>query len=208
MADWYIPPLAKVFPSVRWYTRSDDVWLTFDDGPHADATPSVLEVLRQEGVRATFFVLGSRAERYPELIRSIRDAGHVIGSHGYDHQPVWSMERHELTGHLRRANEAIVAADAHRPSLYRPTYGRFRGRTVRVARDLGLETVLFGVNSWDFAAGELPKIVDRTVRRTRSGDILLFHDNDATAPFVATAVREVVTRLRAAGITFGIPGPS
>ncbi len=206
MADWFIPPLSRLFPSVRWYTRSRDVWLTFDDGPHPAATPSVLDVLRQEGVSATFFLLGSRGEQFPELVRLIRDAGHVIGSHGYDHQPVWSMDRHELADHLRRANDALIAAGAPRPSFYRPTYGRFRTRTVRVAGSLGLETMLFGVNSWDFAAAGVSKIVGRTVRRTKPGDILLFHDNDATAPFIATAVREVVGRLRDAGLTFGTPG--
>jgi peptidoglycan/xylan/chitin deacetylase (PgdA/CDA1 family) len=207
MADWYISPVSTLFPSVRWSTGSQEVWLTFDDGPHPVATDAVLEVLRDETTPAVFFLLGHRAERHPDIVRSIRDAGHVIGSHGHDHQPVWSMGRKELSENLRRANDALIAAGAPKPRLYRPTYGRFRPDTLRVVRDSGLDMVMFSVNSWDFSEAGSTRVIERTVRRTRAGDILLFHDNAATASSIASAVREVIKRLRAAGMKFGIPGP-
>ena len=205
MADWFTRPLAALFPSVRWFAVTGEVWLTFDDGPHPTATAALLDVLRQEDVRATFFLLGERVERHPSVVRAIHDAGHVIGNHGYDHQPVWSMGGRELGESLCRTNDAVVAAKAPLPKLYRPTYGRFHPGTVRVARHAGLEMMMFGVNSWDFAGGETSVIVDRVTKRSVSGDILLFHDNDATNAFIATVVRDVIRHLRAEGLAFGTP---
>jgi peptidoglycan/xylan/chitin deacetylase (PgdA/CDA1 family) len=205
MADPYIPLVAPWFPSVLWKTGSDDVWLTFDDGPHPAATPGVLEALRQSRTFGTFFLLGANAARHPELVRKIREDGHVIGSHGDVHEPVWFRPRNLVAERLRRASDAIELAGGGRPTLFRPPYGRLDPSTPVHARVVGLATVMFTVNSWDFGAGPASSIVSRVLRRTRPGDIILLHDNDRTAPFAGELVSEIIRRVRESGLTFGKP---
>lgn len=205
MADPYIPLVAPWFPSVRWRTGSADVWLTFDDGPHAVATPAVLDVLRREQVNAAFFLLGAHAGRHAELVKRIREEGHVIGNHADMHEPIWFRSRRTVVGRLRRASDAIEQAGGGRPALFRPPYGRLDPSTPVHARAAGLATVMFTVNSWDFGAGSVSSIVARVLRRTRPGDIILLHDNDRTAPFAGELVSEIIQRGRESGLTFGKP---
>lgn len=205
MADWFIPPLALLVPSVRWYTGSSDVWLTFDDGPHPVATPAVLKVLREEKAKACFFLLGRHVGQHPTLVRRIRDEGHGVANHSFSHQPLWFRGKEAVARELMRTNDAIAAAGGGTPTLFRPPFGRFGPGTPRVARAAGMETVLFGVNSWDFAGGAAMTIVNRVVRRTRPGDILLFHDNIRTTEFIGSVVRDVIRRLRDRGMA--IDGP-
>jgi peptidoglycan/xylan/chitin deacetylase (PgdA/CDA1 family) len=205
VADPYIPLVAPWFPSVRWRTGSDDVWLTFDDGPHPIATPGVLDALRQAQAGGTFFLLGANAARHPELVRKIREHGHVIGNHADVHDPVWFRSRKTVTERLRRASDAIEQAGGERPALFRPPYGRLDPSTPVHARAAGLATVMFTVNSWDFGADPVSSIVARVLRRTCPGDIILLHDNDRTAPFAGELVSEIIRRVRESGLTFGKP---
>ncbi|MEX0602890.1 MAG: polysaccharide deacetylase family protein, partial [Bacteroidota bacterium] len=86
MRFFSLTPLQVLFPSVVWSTSSSALHLTFDDGPHPVATPRLLQVLRDRGVQATFFLCGEAANNHPRLVREIHADGHVIGSHGYDHR--------------------------------------------------------------------------------------------------------------------------
>ncbi len=205
VADWYIPIVAPFFPSVRWNSGGSDVWLSFDDGPHRIATPAVLDSLQQERVSAMFFLLGQNAELYPDLVRRIHDDGHVVGNHGDEHRPVWFRARKTIISRLRRASAAIEQAGGGRPVTFRPPYGRLDPSTPVAARGAGLTTTMFSVNSWDFSGGDVASIVDRVLRRTRPGDIILLHDNDRTSTFAGQLVTDLIRRGRNAGLTFGKP---
>jgi peptidoglycan/xylan/chitin deacetylase (PgdA/CDA1 family) len=181
------------------------VWLSFDDGPHPVATPAVLEVLKQERVHAVFFLLGSQAVRHPEIVRRIRDEGHVIGSHSDEHRAVWFRPRAEVVNRLRVASESIERSGGGRPSLFRPPYGRLDPSTPVHARAAGLTTMMFTVNSWDFAGGPVASTAERVMQRTKPGDIILLHDNDRTSAFAGDLVCEIVRRGRQAGLIFGRP---
>ena len=205
MADWYIPIVATFFPSVRWNSGSSDIWLTFDDGPHPIATPAVLDSLQREGVNAMFFLLGQNAELHPDVVRRIRDEGHVIGIHADEHRPVWFRARKTIVSRLRRASDSIELAGGGRPATFRPPYGKLDPSTPVAARGAGLTTTMFSVNSWDFSGGAVASIVDRVLRRTRPGDIILLHDNDHTSTFAGQLVTDLIRRGRNAGLTFGKP---
>lgn len=97
--------------------------LTFDDGPDRKYTPMVLDILSQYGVTATFFVVGTQAERYPEVLARIRDEGHEIGSHGYAHADMGKMTAADIAEDLRLADEALREAAGIVPALFRPPYG-------------------------------------------------------------------------------------
>ena len=99
------------------------VSLTFDDGPNAQATPAILDVLRQEGVLATFFVLGRHAERWPALVRRVADEGHQLGNHGYWHRKLHRRTPAYVRDDLQRGTDAIERAAGVRPRFFRAPHG-------------------------------------------------------------------------------------
>lgn len=173
---------ALVAPRSQWLCRtlvsgdpqSPAVCLTFDDGP-GDSTPLILDTLKRLGVRATFFLLGENVERHPELARRIVEEGHEIGNHSFSHPYFcWKMPG-RILWEVRRAQEVIEAATGRRPTLFRPPYGiRWFGLSSILAR-LRLSAVMWSVSSvdWRFPA---PRIVQRVIRKTRAGSIVLLHD--------------------------------
>lgn len=180
MAEWFTRPLSLLFPSVMWYGSGVDVHVTFDDGPHPRATPIILSILRQRGIKATFFLIGPHVDRYPDLAARILEEGHTVANHTFSHRPVWLRESGEVRTEIRRCSESMAKAGLPSPTLFRPPYGRLDPATTLHAQAEGCRTVMFGVNTWDFSRPAPSHIVERTLRLTRPGDILVFHDNDST----------------------------
>jgi len=156
------------------------VALTFDDGPHADGTPAVLEVLAARGARATFFLVGEQVEQRPQVARAILEAGHEIGLHGYRHTLLLRRRVRALADDLDRAAASIADATGVVPTLYRPPYGIFSSGGLRLVRELGLTPVLWSAWGRDWERTARPeRIARRVTRRLSAGDVLLLHDSDA-----------------------------
>lgn len=183
------------------------VALTFDDGPNPDATPVILDALGARGVKATFFVLGRHAERWPELVRRAASEGHTIGNHGYYHRKLHFKSPRYVRDDLTRGTRLIEQAGGGRPALFRAPHG-FRSPWVNaIARSLGQRTVGWSLGVWDSDRPGVETIVDRTVSGARPGSILLLHDGDGYDPSgdrmqTARAVPRIVDRLLAQGYRF------
>ena len=153
---------------------SGKIALTFDDGP-GEATPLVLDMLQQAGIRATFFLCGQNVERYPETARRIAKEGHEIGNHTYSHPRLLWRSPGKIAWEIERAQKIIAHRTGRQPTLFRPPYGlRWFGLFPILARN-GLTAVMWSVNSFDW---KLPveQIVQRVLRGVRPGAIVLFHD--------------------------------
>ena len=154
------------------------VALTFDDGPNPDATPRVLDALAARGVKATFFILGRHAERWPDLVRRVANEGHAVGNHGYYHRKLHFKSPAYVRRDLELGTQAIVAAGGVRPRLFRAPHG-FRSPWVTpIARSLGQRTVGWSLGVWDSDRPGVDAIVARTLEGTRPGSIPLLHDGD------------------------------
>jgi peptidoglycan/xylan/chitin deacetylase (PgdA/CDA1 family) len=181
--------------------------LTFDDGPNPDATPAILDALAARGVKATFFVLGRHAERWPELVRRAAAEGHAIGNHGYYHRKLQFKSPRYVRDDLTRGTRAIERAGGVHPALFRAPHG-FRSPWVSaIARSLGQRTVGWSLGVWDSDRPGVEAIVDRTVGGARPGSILLLHDGDGYDPAgdrlqTARAVPRIVDRLLEQGYRF------
>lgn len=182
--------------------------LTFDDGPSAETTPVVLEMLRTRKVKATFFVLGRHAEKHPEIVAAIRADGHEIASHGYDHALLTFAKSDDVTCTLARAETAISDASGSAPSqLFRAPHG-FRNPFVhRAAEGRGYRVVGWTKGVWDTAKPGADKIVSRSVAGFRPGAILLLHDGDGSGhgddrSQTAEAVPQIVDAAHDAGYQF------
>ena len=154
------------------------VALTFDDGPNPKATPLILDALNARNVKATFFVLGRHADRWPELVQRLVAEGHAIGNHGWHHRKLHIRGPGYVRRDLTMGTESIERASGVRPRLFRAPHG-FRSPWVSsIASSLGQRTVGWSRGVWDSAKPGVEKIVRRTVDGTRPGRIMLLHDGD------------------------------
>ncbi len=171
---------ASATPRFVWRGPTDgcSVCLTFDDGPHPDVTPMLLDVLGATGSRATFFLLGERAATWPDLVARIRAAGHGIGSHGYRHRRVWWGAVPELGEDLSRT-EAALGEPMPAPRLFRPPYGMLVPNWYRAARLGGYTCVGWNVNSRDWLTRDAQPVYKRLARKARPGALVLLHECNA-----------------------------
>jgi peptidoglycan/xylan/chitin deacetylase (PgdA/CDA1 family) len=153
------------------------VALTFDDGPHPEATPRVLDALGRAGARATFFVVGAHAARWPELVRRIDAEGHLLGNHSWEHRISGSWQ---LGGYwaasIARTQHLVEELTGRRPLWFRPPFAVKTWHLCRAARRLGQTIVTFDRRALDGRATRPEKIVARLVPRAAAGDILALHD--------------------------------
>jgi len=194
VASVMIPGLATYAPIVCWADPGrEQVALTFDDGPSPTSTPKLLAELARHQARATFFVLGAKAERFPDILRAIHAAGHEIGLHGQEHDRLLSL-RHprRIIADLERA-QAIVTATTGQPArLFRPPVGHVSPRTAAAARRLGLTLVGWSIRARDGRAGaRADHVARRVISRLRPGAIVLLHDASEREEFEPASVAAI-----------------
>ncbi len=172
----------RVMPRLSGRGRPDHVALTFDDGPDPLSTPLFLRLLADRGVHATFFLLGSEAQRSPGLVGEIAAAGHEIAIHGWLHRPLVLRGPRATYDDFARARDLVADLTGRRPRLFRPPYGVMSTAAHLAARRLGLTPVLW--TSWgeDWTARATPESVHRTVTADlNGGGTVLLHDSDCTS---------------------------
>lgn len=153
------------------------VALTFDDGPHPENTPRLLDLLGERGARATFFVIGDRAEAHPEIVRRILDEGHELGNHTQTHPMLPPLSDGDLREELARCGEAIERAAGVPPKVMRPPYGALtRAQRDTIRAEFGYETILWSVDPLDWKCPGAGIVAERILDRTNPGSIILAHD--------------------------------
>ena len=152
--------------------------LTYDDGPNDPYTWQLLEVLQRHEVRATFFLIGRFVEQRPDIARALVSAGHAIGSHTWDHPNLIFASSVETRRQLQRTQQAIIDATGVTPTLFRPPFGGRRPASLRIARSVGLQPVMWNVTCYDWKAKSADEIVAHAERQIRGGDVILLHDGE------------------------------
>jgi len=152
--------------------------LTYDDGPNDPYTWRMMEVLERHGVKATFFLLGRFVQQRPEIARALVAAGHAIGSHTWDHPNLIFASTAEVRRQLQQTQQAILDATGVDVHLFRPPFGGRRPASLRAARALGLQTVMWNVTCQDWKAKSAGEIVTRAERQIRGGNVILLHDGE------------------------------
>lgn len=185
---WYFKRIPSFtfhfFPEAIWLTESG-ICLTFDDGPFPESTPFILNTLKKHQAKAMFFISGQQAELYPELVQSIADEGHIIGSHGYAHLNGWYSKNDIYI-------KDVLKGHAYSPTVFfRPPYGKITPQQyVALKQQIeGLKTVMFSFMPGDFD----PNIAPETFRKillnnTRERDIIVLHDHPKALPRLKQAL--------------------
>jgi peptidoglycan/xylan/chitin deacetylase (PgdA/CDA1 family) len=182
-----------------------EVALTFDDGPHPTSTRQVLAALAAAGAPATFFVLGAKAEKAPEVLREILAAGHELGVHGDTHDRRLSLRHPDaIAASLERVLTAVASATGARPRLFRPPIGHTSPRTAVAARRLGLTLVGWSVRTRDGRASTTAaQATQRVLAGLRPGAIILMHDaaeHDDREPVAPTALPAILDEIARRGL--------
>lgn len=152
--------------------------LTYDDGPNDPWTFRLLEVLDRHQVKATFFLIGRFVEQRPDIARSVVAAGHAIGNHTWDHPNLIFRSAGEARRQLERTQRSIFDATGIETKLFRPPFGGRRPASLRVARSLGLQTIMWNVACSDWKAGSADEIFGHAQRQIRGGNVVLLHDGE------------------------------
>ena len=181
-------------------TRTDHkvVALTFDHSWGNKYTPSILDTLKSNNVRATFFIMGPWAKKYPEVARRMVADGHEIGSHGFRHENYADRSADWVREDIRTAQAQIKEVTGVEPNLIRPPNGSYSRQSLQVAGELGCRTIIWNVDSLDWKNPGREVIVDRVIKRLKPGAIILMHASD-TPTQTAAALPEILERIRQAG---------
>ncbi len=220
-AWWCSPALAPVAPPVaralrlpRRHSDPGGVAVTFDDGPHAEGTPAVLETLRDAGATATFFLVGEQVELNPALSAEIAAAGHTVAVHAHRHRNALRLTPRAFESDLERVIAAIAEATGSVPEIHRAPYGIYSPLALAAVRRRGLRPLLWSRWAHDWrGSATAQSIASEVTEDLRGGDVLLLHDADhysARESWRATAgaLPEVLRRIEAAGLTpTGLKGP-
>lgn len=155
------------------------VSLTFDDGPSPRYTPAILDILKDKGVKATFFVTGKQVLKHSQIARRIVQEGHDIGNHTYAHRELSPSTRRIVLSQVRKAERAIKTVTGANPHLFRPPRGIYSNAVRKLLLEEGYQIILWTVSTVDWRGVSAKTIVRRVNRYARNGSIILFHDNSS-----------------------------
>ncbi len=186
-----------LFKKLVWrIVNTKKVFLTFDDGPVPEATPWVLDLLREADVKATFFCVGENVSRYPDIYQRIIDEGHSIGNHTYNHLNAWKTDKKTYLSNVNKAKSVIDSR------LFRPPYGKL---SPSLSKELEED---YDIIMWDVLSGDFDlnisakKCLDNVKRNVKEGSIIVFHDSVKTIDKLKYVLPEVIKSCKAQGMEF------
>ncbi len=189
-----------------WEVRSDQkvIAMTFDDGPDPVKTALILDVLKEYEAKATFFVIGKNAEKYPDVVRREAEEGHEVANHTYTHLMRQPPQVDKLIREVKRSQAVLTGITGIKPVLFRPPGGIYNERMLQAMKQEGMMTILW---SWhqdtrDWARPGTSAIVNKVMRNVRSGDIILFHDRVEHSMQTIEALKQILPSLKKQGYRF------
>jgi len=169
--------LYNLFPSLVWDVKTSDreIYLTFDDGPHPEITPKVLNILSQYQARASFFCVGENVKKYPGVFNTIKNENHTVGNHTFNHLNGWKVNNQQYFDNIEKCNQRVYSP------LFRPPYGKITPKQIKVVKKNYL-IVMWSALSYDFNKNISPyECLSIAKKNTRSGTIIVFHDSEKAA---------------------------
>ena len=195
----YFNNTVRKLPIYSVGTEEKKISISFDCAWGVDYTDTLLDVLKRENVRATFFMVEFWTEKYPEYVKKISDNGNEIGTHSATHPYMSKLGESEIRKELTTSSEAIEKITGKKVELFRPPYGDYDDLLIETATDMGLYTIQWDVDSLDWKDLSASDIAMRIVSRTREGSIILCHNN---GKHTAEALPIVLDTLKNKGFTF------
>jgi peptidoglycan-N-acetylglucosamine deacetylase len=185
------------------------VALTFDDGPDPVFTPKLLDLLREKDVKATFFVIGKRADQHPEIVRRAWAEGHLVGNHTWSHYPLFCfLMPRRLRAEIERGTASVHRSCGSRPRLFRSPVGLRHPLLAPYLENAGLEYISWSIRTFDTFTSNSSVLAGRILDRVAGGDIILLHDRlPRGTDTMLQALPRVIDELRERGFEFVLAGP-
>jgi len=178
--------------------KPDQIALSFDDGPHPTLTDEILDILKEHGVKATFFMIGENAAANPEIVKRVIAEGHEIGNHTYTHRKASELTEAQLRQEIEKTGALFKEQFSYTPVLFRPPAGELAANTVETVHSLGCTCVLWAwrVDTRDWASPPVKQVVNTVKNNVRGGDIVLFHDYIHAKSPTPAALKELLPYLK------------
>ncbi|HJV47429.1 MAG TPA: polysaccharide deacetylase family protein [Bacillota bacterium] len=151
------------------------VALTFDDGPDVTYTNEILNILKDKGLKATFFIVGQRAEAHPEMVRRILSEGHAIGNHTWDHPKMTKLSDEQIREEINKTNNILSTIAGYTPAIFRPPYGLADQRVIQDIAIMNMNVIDWSVDTRDWAGTPPATIMDYVKKEMKPGGIILEH---------------------------------
>lgn len=188
--------------NVRTKAVKGTVALTFDDGPSPIYTPQVLDILKKNNIKATFFVMGWSAKKYPQLIHRMLAEGHAVANHTMSHKMLTKLSANRLRYEVVQSRNNIAAVVGSPPVCLRPPYGASNSRVREFIRSQDMIPVSMGFNSFDYENRGTQKLINWVVKNAHSGQVILLHDGYKGRAQTVKALPEIIAGIRKKGLGF------
>ena len=175
------------------------VSISFDAAWGNEQTQTLLDILCEKNVKATFFLVGFWAEKYPQSVKAIHEAGHDVGNHSDTHPHLPKLEKDKITSQIDDCNKKIEAAGAPRPTLFRPPYGDYNNTVVESTNELNMHCIQWDVDSLDWKDPSADEMVKRIKNKIKPGSIILMHNGAKNTP---EALPKIIDAIRDEGYEF------
>ncbi len=191
-----VSPGERLVPIYYVETNEKKVAFSFDASWGAERTEKILDILKENEIKTTFFLTGFWIEAYPEYVRLIAAEEHEIGNHTLTHPHLNSLSGEEIRAEIKRVEQMIEKVSGQKTSLFRPPFGEYNNEVIEAASGLGYRTIQWSVDSLDWQNLTCDEIVERVTSRAHKGAIILFHNNGL---YTADALPEIIASLRKKG---------
>lgn len=198
-------PPVRSEPILRMTGRGRTMMLTFDDGPHPEYTPRILDTLAKYEVRATFFVCGEMADYNRDLLTRMADEGHVVGNHTWSHPLLTKLSRRRVRSEMERTSEVVERACGEAPRWFRAPYGAWNRAAFQLGAELGMEPLAWTVDTLDWTTPGTGTIVDRVEEGAAPGVVVLSHDAGGDRSQSVRALRRYLPELLDSGYHLTVP---
>ncbi len=199
VASVFLNSKTKKLPIYCVDSTSKQISISFDASWGADKTESILKILDEFDVKATFFLVGMWVDKYPEQTKMIYDSGNEIGTHSNSHPDMTRLSKEQMQLELTTSIEKIEKITNSKVSLFRAPYGAYNDNLIEVATDLGLQTIQWNVDSLDWKSISTEQVCSNIIKKVSSGSIILCHNN---ADHVLDYLPSVLTNLKSRGYEF------
>ena len=199
--------IKKLFSGFVWDIpgKTKTVYLTFDDGPIPEATPWVLDILKQHNIKATFFCIGDNIHKHPDTFKQVIKAGHTIGNHTFNHLNGWNTDNETYIANFEKCEATIQEEYNGEAKLFRPPYGKIKSAQAAVLRELGYKIIMWDVLSADFDQTITPQqCLQNVIGTVTDGSIIIFHDSIKASANLRYALPKAIEYLKQNNYEFGV----
>lgn len=193
----------SITPEIVWRMADDNIYLTFDDGPDREITPRLLSLFAKLNIKATFFLIGQKAEQYPEIVMQLIQSEHTIGNHSYSHPRLLWLPKEKIKHELQKTDEILYNVTGQKPVWFRPPYGQFGPRLLNVLKNSGHKMALWSASARDYAVHSNVQTIQRRLSKSmRPGQIIVLHDGHRRSSNTLRALENSLHSMAERGLTF------